>query len=145
MTNTPTAPETTPEKSNTPTELVADAPMLSAAENFAYIKRREDERHANHKYYRMVDFLAEAPPIAFDDPTQVKAMLETQAHLLNCTFQYLLTKDHGSYLPLAFKAQHLMRATLETIDRIPGYALNPALAAALAKHYRTPQSSGETS
>ncbi len=91
-----------------------------------YIQRHKavDE---NAPAYSFCDFVKEMRTTDFEDDFQMRAILESQAHLLGTAFQYLMLEGNWKYLSSALRTQRIMRDTIEAMNKFP--RLYPSLTA----------------
>jgi hypothetical protein len=112
MTDTP--PPTSPVSKEPIPLFLSDEPSMIAD----YIQRHKavDE---NAPAYSFCDFVKEMRTTDFEDDFQMRAILESQAHLLGTAFQYLMLEGNWKYLSSALRTQRIMRDTIEAMNKFP--------------------------
>lgn len=69
--------------------------------------------------YNFADFVSEMNMTDFNDPWQIRATLESQAHLLGTAFNYLMLDGDWKNLQHFLRAQKVMRDTMELMNHYP--------------------------
>lgn len=69
--------------------------------------------------YNFADFVSEMNMTDFADPWQIRATLESQAHLLGTAFQYLMLDGDWKALQQILRTQKVMRDTMELMNNYP--------------------------
>ena len=112
MTDTP--PPNSPESKESNPLFLSDHPYMIAD----YIQRHKNVDE-NAPPYSFCDFVKEMKTTDFEDDFQMRAILESQAHLLGTAFQYLMLEGNWKYLSSALRAQRIMRDTIEAMNKFP--------------------------
>ena len=97
---------------------VSDEPAKIAA----YIKSRRqpaDPDTASKTPYNFADFVGDMQMTNFEDDYEMRAMLESQAHLLASAFQYLMIEGDWKNLAFTLRTQKVMRDTMELMNHYP--------------------------
>lgn len=85
-----------------------------------FIKRRKTTApEGQEQSYNFADFVGEVGTTDFNDPYQIRATLESQAHILGTAFQYLMMQGDWKTLHFTLKTQKVMRDTIEMMDMYP--------------------------
>lgn len=69
--------------------------------------------------YDFADFVAAITMTDFDDVYQIRATLESQAHLLGTAFNYLMMEGDWKNLKNIIRTQKMMRDTIELMNHYP--------------------------
>lgn len=69
--------------------------------------------------YDFADFVAAMTMTDFDDVYQIRATLESQAHLLGTAFNYLMLEGDWKNLKNIIRTQKMMRDTIELMNHYP--------------------------
>lgn len=112
MTDTP--PPTPPKADETPLYL-SNEPSLIAD----FINRHKNATDENAPPYSFADFVTKMKMTDFEDDYQMRAILESQAHLLGTVFQYLMIEGDWKNLSSAIRVQKIMRDTIKAMNHYP--------------------------
>jgi len=90
----------------------------------AYIKGRKQTPQTENSIntptpYNFADFVGEVGTTDFDDVYQIRATLESQAHILGTAFQYLMMEGDWKNLEFILKTQKTMRDTIALLNDYP--------------------------
>ena len=83
-----------------------------------YIQRHKNSDE-NAPPYTFADFVKKMKATDFEDDYQMRAILESQAHLLGTAFQYLMIEGDWKNLSSALRTQRIMRDTIEAMNKYP--------------------------
>ncbi len=116
MTDTPpsTTPPNSPKTDETPLYL-ANEPSLIAD----FINRHKNTTDENAPPYSFADFVRAMNMTDFEDSYQMRAVLESQAHLLGTAFQYLMLEGDWKNLASAIRVQKIMHDTIKAMNHYP--------------------------
>ena len=87
-----------------------------------YIKSRRkpaDSNSPDKPQYNFSDFVSDMQMTNFEDSFEMRAMLESQAHLLGTAFQYLMMEGDFKNLTPILRMQKTMRDTMELMNHYP--------------------------
>lgn len=118
-TETENQPKDTPEEQQTPPLYLADEPARIAE----YLKSKSTEDSPA----KFADFITDITMTDFDDVYQIRAILESQAHMLAATFQYLVVEGDAKSLAFALRAQKMMRDTITEMNGYPSLSYRQAM------------------
>ena len=118
------------DENKTDTETTTDNPR--ALDNASPYLAYEPSRLANHirdrqkalkdakkGYYDFSHLVSEMNMTNFDDCFEMRAMLESQAHILGVAFQYLMIQGDWKNLAHILKTQKVMHDTMELMQKFP--------------------------
>lgn len=114
--------DTLPSASPEPTDLIflSDHPEKIAAHLNHRKKLLESKTDgAKAPPYNFADFVAEMNMTDFNDDYQIRATLESQAHILGTAFQYLMMEGDWKNLAFTLRAQKTMRDTIALMNQYP--------------------------
>lgn len=101
-----------------------------------YIKSRRKVKDADgtdKPHYNFTDFVSDMQTTNFEDDYQMRAMLESQAHLLSSAFQFLMMEGDFKNLTSILRTQRNMRDTMELMNKFPLMSWHHAQQAKLQK------------
>ncbi|OFW93990.1 MAG: hypothetical protein A3J37_07770 [Alphaproteobacteria bacterium RIFCSPHIGHO2_12_FULL_45_9] len=79
----------------------------------------EGDAKSQPRAYDFADFVAAMTMTDFDDVYQIRATLESQAHLLGTAFNYLMLEGDWKNLKNIIRTQKMMRDTIELMNHYP--------------------------